>query len=71
MEDHPDDAEEATAPVETIKTLTEAYNALVPQATALGIKCKHHKSPFETKGLGQRQLAKLREQIALMTTPTT
>jgi hypothetical protein len=43
----------------TLKQLTEAFNAAVPQANRLGIGwAKHHTSVFESKALGARVLAK-------------
>jgi hypothetical protein len=48
----------------TLRGLTDAFNAAVPQATKLGIAwAKHHTSLFESKALGQRVLARLQKEI--------
>jgi hypothetical protein len=49
----------------THSQLTERFNALVPQASNLGITwARHHTSAFETKKAGVRMVAKLEEAIA-------
>lgn len=54
----------AAAAGPTIRQITDEYNALVPEAQALGVRARHHSSLFESKALGQRQLDKLKADLA-------
>lgn len=47
----------------TVRSLTDEYNALVPQAAALGIRARHHTSLFGSMTGAQTQLEKLRAAI--------
>jgi len=47
-----------------LKWYTEQYNALVPEAVALGINARHHTSLFESRVKGEKQLAWLEAAIS-------